>query len=152
MPGFVIGWGGTAISWSITGVWPGLWDHKATPWAFKRLSIRYQWKSRPSRRENRKIRGRPFDFWVVAGYGRFQKIIILRTDFEGKNLARKNLAKKILHCKKISFMAYKAEKNNLTPLYVRKKILTITRGLGKIFLRKPNHSYPTPFKSQMVDS
>ena len=55
--------------------------------------------------------------------GDFRKNI-LQTDYEGKNLARKNLAKKIPTLKKyISFTAYNAG-NNLTPLYVREKILS----------------------------
>ena len=45
-------------------------------------------------------------------------------------------------------MTYTMLKNNLTLLYVREKISN-SRGLGKKFLPKLNHSYPLPHKSQM---
>ena len=54
--------------------------------------------------------------------------------------------KKFLRWKKyISFMAYNAEKNNLTPLYLRKKILS-PEVWEKKFLPKPNHPSPTNVK------
>ena len=70
-----------------------------------------------------KLRGRTFDF--LGGYGWFQKKNILQTDFEEKKFLQGGTwpKKKILHCKNISFMEYNAWKN-LTPLYVRKKILS----------------------------
>ena len=47
---------------------------------------------------------------------------IVQTDFERKKLANKVLGEKYPALKKISLMTYNAEKKNLTPLYVGKKI------------------------------
>ena len=73
------------------------------------------------------FRGRPFDFWGGGGvgYGWFQKEKYPADWFRGeKILARKYLAEKNPTPKKISFMAYNAEKNSYT-VVCQEKILSL---------------------------
>ena len=85
------------------------------------------------------FRGRPFDFW--GGYGWFQRKISCRLISSEKSLQGNTSEKWYPALKKISLMTYHAETKNLTPLYVEEK-MSNSRGLGKKFLLKLNHTYP----------